>query len=493
MSEQEEIKSALEFTTDIQTVSSCERKIKVSIARSEIDRYYQNEYSELEKEAYVPGFRAGKAPRQLIEKRFRKDVSERVKQALVLDALTRVNGSDDFTAISEPEFDYDSLILADEGPFVFEFSIEVRPEFDLPNWKGLRIEKPVKEFSPEDIDKAVSRVLQNYGTLETKSEPAQPNDYIVTRLTFKDGEKELSSVAAETIRIRPTLSFHDGSIQDFDKLIAGKKAGDVVETKVTLTEGAANPEYRNKTVDAVFEISEVKELIVPTISSDFLERIGGFKDEGDFRDAIQDSLKRQLEHEQNRKARQQITSLLTVTADWELPPGLLKRQSERELRRIVLELQRSGYAYDDIQARLNVIRQNNEIATAQALKEHFILEKIAEVENVEATESDYETEIALIAAQSGQSPRRVRAQIEKSGEMDILNNQIVERKVINLINENAKFVEVPFEWEPRDEEALDWAAAGDPDAIGEATAEDLKAVHKELEAKKNIDPNVKIK
>ncbi len=483
----------LELATDIQSISSCERRVKVTVSREEIERYYQNEYTDLEKTAYVPGFRVGKAPRKLVERRFKKDVADRVKNALVVDALTQVNESPALTPISEPDFDYASLILPEDGPFVFEFSIEVRPEFDLPAWKGLKLERPVREFSTEDVDKAVERVMTAYGDLEPKDEPAELGDYVLSKLTFLSGETVLSTAEEETIRIRPTLTFHDGSITDFDKLMTGAKPGDVIKTQTTLTEDAANPAYRGKSVEAVFEIAAVKKLVVPALSESFLERLGGFDNEADFRDAVLDSLKRQLEHEQRQRIRRQITQTLVGSAGWELPQGLLKRQSEREFRRTIMELQRSGYGNDEIQAHANFLRQNSMSETARSLKEHFILEKIAEVEDIQETEQDYDVEIGLIAAQSGVSPRRIRAHIEKAGEMDILRNQIIERKVIDLICEHAQFTETAFNFEDVDEEAIDWAAAGDPDAIAKASEEDLKAVHKEFDEKKKIDPNVKIK
>lgn len=493
MSAAEETDKTIELTTDIQTVSSCERRVKITIPREEIDRYFQKEFVDLEKTAYVPGFRAGKAPRSLVEKRFKKDASERVRYALVFDALSQVNSGTELTPISEPDFDFAALTLPETGPFVFEFAIEVRPEIELPQWKGLKIERPVREFSADDVDKAVERVLASYGDLEPKEEPALPGDYIVTKLSFKDGDTVLSSADNETIRIRSVLSFRDGSINEFDTLMTGAKPGDVINTQVTLTSGAANEAYQNKTVDAVFEIVAVKKLVIPPLSKDFLERLGGFDNIGDFRDAVLDTLKRQLEYEQRRRTRTQITELLTVAANWELPPGLLKRQSEREFRRTVLELQRSGYNNEYIQAHQNFIRQNSASETARALKEHFILEKIAEVEKIEETEEDYSTEVALIAAQSGVSPRRIRAKLEKEGDMDILRNQIIERKVVDLIYQHATFTEVPFEFENLDEEGMDWAAAGDPNAIQEASEDDLKAVHQEFDEKKKINPNAKIK
>jgi len=496
LSEQEQTKKSLELTTDIQKTSACERRVKVTVPRADVDTYFQNEYTELESTAYVPGFRVGKAPRKLVERRFRKEVAERVKHVLAIDALEQVNESADFTPISEPDVDLAALVLPEDGDFVFEFSIEVRPDFDLPEWKGLKIEKPVREFTDEDVDTAVQRVLSRYSTLEFINEPSALGDFVDVNITVKSDNNVLNKVDGDMVKACPTLTFHDGTITDFDKLSVGVKMGDTFTAQLTLSANAPNEEYRGKTVDVEFEVLSVRRETFTQVTNDFLQRIG-YENEADFRDTILDTLKRQLEHEQHRRMRQQITEGLTVAATWELPPGLLKRQSEREFRRTVMELQRSGYGQEEILAQLNAIRQNSAAATAQSLKEHFILEKIAEVESVVDTPEDYDVEIALIAAQSNSSPRRVRAQIEKAGEMDILRNQIIERKVINLISESATFKEVPFEMGQQDAarntEALDWAAAGDPGAIEEATKDDLKAVHQEIGEKKRVDPNVKVK
>jgi len=166
---------------------------------------------------------------------------------------------------------------------------------------------------------------------------------------------------------------------------------------------------------------------------------------------------------------------LTVAADWELPPELLERQSHRELERAEMELRRSGFGDDEIRAHENQLRQNSRAATARALKEHFILERIAEEEQIEVTEEDYDREIDLIAAQRRESPRRVRARMEKGGTMDVLRNQIVERKVVELILDHAQFKEVPYEFERTDTEAIDRAAGGHQSDIPEAKPDRLEA------------------
>jgi trigger factor len=125
-----------------------------------------------------------------------------------------------------------------------------------------------------------------------------------------------------------------------------------------------------------------------------------------------------------------------------------------------MELRRSGFSEAEIRARENQLRQNSAATTAVALKEHFILERVAEEEKIDVDDRDYEEEISLIAAQSGESPRRVRAQLEKRGLMDVLRNQIIERKVLELVQSEAKFKDEPYELTITDAEAVDMAAGG---------------------------------
>jgi len=440
--------------------SACERHISVTVSRADIDRYFDKEFSEMMTTAQVPGFRAGRAPRKLVEARFRKDVAEKVKSELLMDSLAQVNEDEDLSAISEPDIDPDVVELPEEGDMTFEFGLEVRPEFDVPKWKGLSIERPTREFTDADIDRTLEEILGRRGRLVPSESPAEEGDYITANLTFKDGDEVLSHAEEEVIRIRPVLSFRDGNIEDFGKLATGAKAGDKLESETTLTDDAPNEALRGKKVTAVFEILEVKKLELPELTPELLEELGGFELEADLRDAIKDQLVSRMEYEQHRRTREQITAALTVAADWELPPELLKRQSHRELERAVMELRRSGFSDEDINVHENELRQNSQATTARALKEHFILERIAEDAEIEAEDADYDEEIRLIAGSTHESPRRVRARLERTGSMDVLRNQIVERKVIEMIMDSAKFKDVPYNTGETDTTAIGQTAGG---------------------------------
>jgi trigger factor len=318
----------------------------------------------------------------------------------------------------------------------------------------------VREFTDADIDAQLEQMLSRYGQLTPFEGEADDGDYVSVNIVSTLDGKQVARENETVVRIRPTLSFRDAKLEGFAKLMAGVKEGDKRTAEVTLSKDAPNADLRGKKVELEFEVLGVKKLKLPELTEEFLQEIGNFSTEKELREAIRKNLERQMEYEQQRIARQQISSLLTKSADWELPKGLLQRQSARELERAVLELRRSGFSETEIRARENILRQNSAASTATALKEHFILERIAEEEKLDVEEGDYDKEIFLIAAQSGESPRRVRAQLEKRGLMDVLRNQIIERKVLELVQKEAKFNDEKYKPEKSDTEAIAIAAGG---------------------------------
>ncbi|MCA9267014.1 MAG: trigger factor [Planctomycetales bacterium] len=475
-------KQKLTLDVKIDKPSACERHIAVTIARDDVDRYLTEAIDELTPKAAVPGFRNGKAPRKLVENRFRKELSDQIKGSLVMDSISQITESEKLSAISEPKFDYEVVEVPDEGPMKFEFDIEVRPDFDLPKWQGLNIEKPTRKYGPEDVEKHLRKMLRRHAEMVDKDGPVEAGDYVTVDVAFSKDGAQVSELLDETVFVAPTLSFFDAKVTGFAKLMEGAKPGDVRECKVKISADAEDESLRGAEVNAAFKVAEVHRMELPELDDSMLERLGGFENEGDLRDAVQQHLERQLKYHQDQRVRTQIADVLTGAADWDLPPDLLRRQSARELQRAVLELRSSGFSDSEILAHEAELRQNSQASTAKALKEHFILERIAEDREIEAEPADYDLEVAMIAAQSGESPRRVRARLEKQDLMDTLRNQIIERKVIGLITAEAKFKEVPYTPEEGEVETVDHFVAGEPAAdIPEAKHADAEALRQPAE------------
>ncbi len=415
----------LQLDVKVSSPQACVREVVVTIPEAEVKRYLKDAYDELVPEAQVPGFRSGRAPRRLVEKQFKDRVVEQVKGKLLMDSLGQVTEKEDFSAISEPDFDYNSIPEPGEGPFTFQFTIEVRPEFETPNWKDLELTKPVENIGDEEVSEALQRVLKDRAAYEATDEPAAIGDKMVVTITFKEGEKVISKLEEEGIVLAKKLSLSDAVCESFGDDVAGKKEGESVTTSVKL--GDADDEGA-RTVTAEVEIVEVQKQENIELNESVLEDLGDFESEEELREFIKDSLTRQAEYRTQQAVRQRVTELLSDAVDFELPADLVRRQTARELQRRVLELRRNGFDDTTIKGIVNALQQNAKASTESALREHFVLEQIAEEQSIDAEPAEFENEIMLIASQSGQSVRATRARLEKSGQMDALRNQIVERK-----------------------------------------------------------------
>ena len=236
-----------------------------------------------------------------------------------------------------------------------------------------------------------------------------------------------------------------------------------------IRDSSENVELAGKELEIEFEILDVKRKGGDGVEG-LAERTGMDMDE--LRKRIQEGLESRLEYRQRELVREQISKTLTESASWELPQDLLRRQSHRELERATIEMRRSGFTEQQVREKENRIRSNILERTEIMLREHFILERIAEAENVEETEADYTMEIAKIAAQQNDSPRRVRARLERTGQMDAIRNMIIEGKVIDMITEAASFTATKYEPEKESTvEAIDFFAAGKMANIPEAKYE----------------------
>jgi trigger factor len=458
--EQDAPKQRLNLQVTVDKMSACERHITAVIPRADIERYFEAEYQELAPKAEVPGFRPGKAPLRLVVSRFKEQVGDQVKGKLLMESLAQISEEHEFAAISEPDLKLDAVVMPDEGDLTFEFNLEVRPEFDLPEWKGLTIEQPQREINDQDVEDHLQRILARSGKLVEHHGPAGDGDYVTLNLTFSRDGQVLSKIEDRTVAVKQKLSFRDAQLEDFGDLIRGAGQGEHRTTTLKISENVDNEHLKGQEVQVDLEVVKVQKQQLPKLTPAFLNEIGGFTNEADLRTAVREELERQETYRRQQVVRQQITAQLTADANWALPPGLLRKQTRRELQRVVLELQSAGFSDDVIQAHANVLHRRSLGYTETALKEHFILERIADEQKFDAEPEDYDREIELIAEQSGLSARRVRARLEKRGELDSLRNQIVERKVIDLITSHALVKEVPYTPPVDDVAAIDDAVSG---------------------------------
>jgi trigger factor len=428
---------------EMRDVGPCKKHIRVAIERDSIEARLGAKLDKLVPESYVAGFRPGKAPRALVQRRYRKEVSEQVKAEVLLESLEQLAEEHHVAPLTAPDLDPYQIELPKEGPLVYEFEVEVRPEFDLPNYKGLKLRRPVQEFGNEDVAREKRRLLAPYGQVIPKEGgSAEVGDVVVADVTTRDGDRQLGTINDFMTRVESQLAFKDGVADHFEEQIRGARPGDTRVVDVTLSTGVADASLQSKKVQANFHVKEVKEVRLPELTHEFLHRFGVHSEE-QFDELVRVVLQRRLEYQQRQAARQQVLQQIAAATTWDLPKELLARQARKTLARRVMEMRNNGIPEEEIEGRRRLLEQDVWQSTELALKEHFVLQKIAEVENIEVSDDDLDAEIERIAEQNNESPRRLRARLEREELLDALAAEVIERQALDLILANAEYEDVP--------------------------------------------------
>ena len=431
----------LDLTVEIKDIGPCRKHVTVTVPQTDIESLRNDSLDEFSVQAEVPGFRIGKAPRDLLMKRFKNELSDQVKQKVLLQSLEQMSDDNDIDPINQPEIDIDSLDIPDSGDFCYEFDVEVRPDFEVPDYKGFKLDRPSGEVTDDEFAAFKDEFLESYSTQDAVERAAESGDSVLCDVKFTHDGKEIRESEGLSLRIRPTLRFQDSVIEDFDKLMSGVSAGDSKSAEVTISRSSSVVEMRDEKVTVDFTVKEVREHKLPEMDKEFLDQVNCDNEE-ELDTQLRSSLERQIEFQQRQTAREQVLEKITESADWDLPESLVQQQTENALRREVLEMSQAGFTREQIAARENEIRQNAIENTRSALKEHFVLDRIATQENIECQPEDIEQELLMMSFQSGEPVRRIRARMVKSGMIDNMEAQLRERKAVDFILDQASFNDV---------------------------------------------------
>jgi len=370
--------------------------------------------------------------------------------------------------LSPPDLDPNAIKLPEEGPFVYEFEIEVRPEFDLPDYKGLKLRRPVHAFTDAEAEAEQKRLLDPYGQLVPKEPPVVAlNDYLTADVTISFRGKEINKLSEVRVKVDRQLALSDGIAEDFGAKMVGAKPGDVREVDITLGQELGAEQLRGQKVQATFAVKDVKTVRQPELTRDLLEEVFGVSTPESLKEFVRTVLERRLEYTQRQAARQQVLEKIASAATWDLPQDMLRRQARKTLARKVMEMKNAGMSDEQIKGRRRLLEQDTLKSTAAALKEHFVLQKVAEVEKIEIEEEDLDREIDRIADQSGESARRVRARMEKEDLMEALATDLLERKALDLILAGATYEDYELTQAEEDKEGGEVATVS-ADAVPES-------------------------
>jgi len=461
-SEKKSLEDKLKEVVDVQVenLASLRRKLTISVPRDTLDGQVNEQYDELRREAMVPGFRKGRAPRRLLEKRFGNEVSETLVQQLVStgymaavdkadlkvlgDPLIFVKGEGDAEVLEEVQPAIEKIKLPAEGPLVFSCEVEIRPEFELPELEGIPVEKPVVSVSDEDVDTQVKRLQSARGTLEPVTEGGvQADDYVTADLKITADGQTLKEEQGVRLAARPQVV--DGVVlEKLGEALGGAAAGETRTANGTIPDDYPNAEFRGKEATFEFAIKDIRRIKLPELTEEFFKS-WGFETEKDLREYIRQDLESDLEAEVKRGLRGQVAKHLLDTLSFELPERLSNRQINMVTAHRILDLYRRGVPQAEAEKMMDELKTSSREDAIAELKLAFIMEKLAEKYEVEVSEGEINAQIAAIARRQGQRFDRVRDQLLKEGALNTLYLRLRDDKILDIVAEKAKVTEATIE------------------------------------------------
>jgi len=430
------------YQIKIEDAGPATKKVSVEVPPELIASKLEEQFKQLRREAAVPGFRPGHAPRKLIEKRFHNDVRDQVRRTLISESYEQAISKNSLSVIGEPHFDdADKIELPETGSLNYSFEVEVQPDINLPPLTGLTVKKPKVEVKDEHVDQAMLNLRQQQGALvPVEDRGIEAGDYLVADVHLKVDGNVVSHQHDAQVIAKPGR-FAGIQIDDLDVKLQGLKPGEKREFTVSAPETHPDEKIRGKQVAVEVDLKDIKKLELADINEAFLESLG-FANEGELREALKEQMLQRVEYDVQQSMRDQVSNYLLQNVYIDLPSKLSDRQADRVLQRRRIELLMRGVPEDQAATQIEALRGGIKDESIRDLKLFFILQKIANDFSVEVDEAELNGRIALLAAQSGKRPEKLKQEMTADQSLLSMYVQMREQKAVDKILETAKVEDV---------------------------------------------------
>lgn len=442
MAEEKEAEEIKNIVT-IEDSGPCKKKVIVEIPEEKIKEALAEQFNELKRDSVLPGFRKGRAPMRLLEKRFGSDVGEQVKLKLLADSSDAALKDNEIDVLGDPDIDHENIELPESGPMKYEFEAEVRPDFELPETDGIPIDKTNVEISDEDIAEELENLQRRMGVWEPREGKAvEDGDQIVADVLVKtEGVDDVDKKDNIEFAVRENGFVAGVPVEDLPKVLVGAKHGDSKTATVDIPATFYNEELRGKKVELEITVKDVKELALAELDEDFFKRFD-VDDLDDLKDKIREAHEQQADQQGRQLMADQIYEYLLKATDFDLPASIIADQSQRIIQRQYSNLLMRGLKPEQLEEEMKAMQANSEEQAREQMKLFFIMDKIAEKLGVEVGPEEINGHIAQVAAQKGKRPEKMREELARDGSLAQFTLQVREQKCVEKLLESAKITEV---------------------------------------------------
>jgi trigger factor len=424
---------------DISEITSVQRKIQVELPPEIVSTEFSKAYRALGKSVRVKGFRAGKAPRSVLQRIYGDEIKGQVRSQLVEESLGEIIKERNLQIVSRPEIEANEL---EEGrPFSFSAVFEIKPEIQVKDYFGIEVEKVRLAISEEQVEQALERLRESHARLEPVEDRdvAERGDFVTLDFEGSMGDRPFAGGKGENY----VMEIGSGqALPQFEEGVAGCKIGERRQVRVDYPDNYPNREIAGKPVDFSVVLREIKRKVLPQLDDEFAKDHGECGSLEELKTTIRSRLENELKHIQDEQLKEQVVGRVIEKNSFTPPPSMVERQT-----RYLIERQQnrgSGQTSAESEAGVSMeeIRRNLEPRAVRQVQATLLVEKIAQLENIGVADKDVQERIDQVARAAGERAKTIREYYSRPESRDELRAQLAFDRTVSFLLERAQIKEV---------------------------------------------------
>lgn len=439
--------------TEVVDLSPTRKEIKIEIDANVVRAAYERVSAQYSKMATVPGFRRGHTPRSVVQTRFKNEIRGEVLREIVPQAVQDAIEERQLIVLGEPDIHLDNeeaLEKLGAEAVSLHVHVEILPEVELGEYKGLEAERRLRPVTDADIERVLDGLRESSASLEpVEDRGAEIGDTVTVNFTGKFvDEPEAEDINVEEVDVELG---GPGVQQEFTDNLLGTRPDETKTFTVDYPEDFTSKGLAGKRVAYTADITAVRRKVLPEMDDEWARSMGEEFDSVEaLRTRVREDLESRSSTESENRLRLDVMRKLVEGHQFEVPQSLIEHQTQHRMQTLMREMM--GQGVDPRQTEINWegVRDEMKPQAADDVRGSMLLESIAERENLNVTDEEIEEEIRLIAEASRQAPEQVRAALTKQGGTTSIADRLRNRKALDLVIENARVTDQ--EWRDIEEE-----------------------------------------
>ena len=434
----------------ITDLSPCKKQLRIEIDAEAVNAKFDSVAKDFRRHAHLPGFRPGKAPLANVMRSYGDKIGEEAKRTLMSDSYAKALKENGLRPVIMPEVE--ELQFGHGKPFQYLATLEVTPAFELPEYNGLEVEKERRTVTGADIDKALDTLREQRVSYTDLDRPAGEDDFIVVNFTGTIDDKPITDLVKVARGLTEQKNYwlnakHNPLIPGIVEALIGSGKDDKKTVTVTIPNDFIYEELVGKEARYEIEIVQVKEKSLPELDDKFAKGFGA-ESMDKLREGVENDLKNELEYSQKKSVRNQCVDKLLDAVNCDLPETIVNEATRVGVHNIVQQNHQRGVGKEVIDENKDRIYANAKADAEVRVKANYILSKIAEKEGIKVTDQELSRQVGAMATQQKVKPQKLAQQLKDNGTIYQVQEEIMNAKVIDLLEEKAKVTEI----DPKPEE-----------------------------------------